>query len=161
MSVHRILVSAFLLLGAVGWAPTASRAMAMTQDLASLKSAFAALDRETRPWPSTLSDLGASMSRLRNEAGIAALASALSHVETMRGVIEAGIDEGDAYELASFKYAKARLYLTLARSAMSRAHTAVVTVPEAPASFVEQLASLIASMDALLAADAMGEGSVP
>jgi hypothetical protein len=153
MWIPRVLVSAFFVLGGINLCTTANVASAAEQDLAALKGAWTTLDRKTQSWSSSLSGLEATMSRLEIEAGISALANARSHIETMRGVLEAGIGEDDAYDLVFFKYSKARLYLTLARSAMSRAHTATVTAPAAPETFMEQITSFIASMDALLQAD--------
>lgn len=119
-------------------------------DLATVRREFAYISQASEAWPDIIVELIAATEKLHAASATAALASVQQHIASMRDITTAAIDEHESLAKIQYQYTRARLYLSLARSACSRAATALVANTEVPALLLLQLNELSAAMDQLL-----------
>lgn len=119
-------------------------------DLASIREEFVTLSQMSRDWPELLAELVSDTIILNAENATSALASSKKYIESMRAITTAGISEQESQASAQYKHTRAMLYLSLARSACSRALTALLAYPATPAPLLSRLTELSAAIELLL-----------
>ena len=108
------------------------------------------LDEASADWPTRVETI---MQRLESQAqrqGAMALTDANRQLYTLRLITKDGIKNTDTSDLAYYKVAKAKLSLTLARSGVSRAITAVTSQTAPGHEAFEELVELGQNMDQAL-----------
>jgi len=145
---HIILVATILLFTKTLCAST-EVALPVAGDLAPFKKSLATLSQGSQGWSDEFAAIKDGMLHLDSPLGVQAIDEAANYIKKMRTIAKDGIDDGDSHDLAAFKVNQAKLRLTLARSAITRAHTAALSGHDVTAAFLEKILELAAKVDSL------------
>ena len=145
---HMILLVAILLFTKTLCATT-EVSLADDGDLVPLKKSMATLYLGSQGWSDEYAAIKDGMAQLDLQLGVQAIEDAANYIKKMRTIAKDGIDDGDSSDLAAFKVSQARIRLSMARSAITRAHTAALSAQNASPAFLAKILDLAGQIDTL------------